>query len=147
MKDLVKIGRPLNIEVDRAGRWFVTPVGFVTHDEWENLRRFQSELPSLPLNFPQEFLDSMLRDTQRWNTVPWAAEVDARLRMNPAKGCLWKVDYSGIGADAGHDTIIMGRETLVAEDLGSRLFRPLAEAVCSVVNFAKKVRRRQLKIR
>jgi len=137
VKDLVRIGRPLNVSRDEYGRWVTTPHGWVTEDEWEKISRFQSALPTLPVNFPQELLDSLLRDTRRWNGVPWAAEVDQRIRSNPSKGVLWGVDLTAVSEDeGGEETVVMGNESLVVQGKADKyLLRPLARAFCVVANF------------
>ena len=137
MKELVRIGRPLNVERDLFGRWVTTPHGWVTEDEWDKISLFQSPLPALPVNFPQEFFESLMRDTKRWNSVPWAAEVERRIRANPAKGCVWKVDFTAVNeGEGGKETVVMGAEKLVPMGRADKyLLRPLARAFCAVANF------------
>ena len=140
MKELVRIGRPLNVARDEYGRWETTPHGWVTEEEWEKIERFQSALPVLPVNFPQEFLDSLLRDTKRWNSVPWAEEVEKRIRSNPTKGCLWNVELTATADDeGGTETVILGQESLAVQGTADKyLLRPIARAFCAVANFVGK---------
>jgi len=139
MKDLILVGRPLDIEVHADGSWRVTPYGWIAVTEWEQIKTFQSDLPQLPLNFPEKYLDTLLRDTTRWNSMPFASEVDTRIRSNPSKSVLWTVLYTSCGGDQGGvDMVTMGRETLIEFGWLDRLFRPFMRAVCGTVNTYKK---------
>jgi hypothetical protein len=140
VKELVRIGRPLNVARDEYGRWSVSPHGWVTEDEWEKIERFQGQMPALPVNFPQEFMDSLMRDTKGWNAVPWAAEVDKRIRSNPSKGVLWNVELTATAGDeGGTEVVILGQESLVVQGRADKyLLRPLARAFCAVANFVVK---------
>lgn len=149
MIGLVRIGRPLDIERDKFGRRSTTSHGWVTEEEWKKIARFQSPLPALPINFPQEFAESLMRDTKRWNEVPWAAEVDLRIRSNPAHGCLWRVDFTATeGDEGGHETVVLGQESLAVLGWWDKwLLRPLARAYCRVANIVDPPLKSEEKIR
>jgi hypothetical protein len=139
VKDLVLVGRPLDVEVRPSGEWKVTPYGWVAVSEWEQIKKFQSDLPQLPLNFPERVLDDLLRDTTRWNSMPWAQEVEERIRSNPSKSVLWTVLYTSCGGDQGGvDMVTMGRETLIEFGWLDRLFRPVLRVICWTANTYKK---------
>jgi len=138
---MVRIGKPLGFYqcLNRFGhpepRWVVPRCGWVALDLWTDLEDFQSPMPPLPPNYPPELIAQAIEDTKKWNEVPWAAEVDRKIRLNPERGVVWNlVMRSGYGLVS--EVTVLGQEHLVPWTwFEERVGYPLLCGFCSIANF------------
>jgi hypothetical protein len=140
---LVRVGPPLSLyqQSNRFGqpepRWKVPRCGWVTRDFWAGIEYFQQPAPPLPPNFPLDILTRSLEDTKRWNQVPWAEEIERKMKLNPSRGVVWHVvardGYDLVGFDA-----VLGEERLVPWTwLDANVGYPLLNALARIHNFVQ----------
>lgn len=138
---LVRVGPPLGLyrQLNRFGnpepRWEVPSYGWVTRDFWSDVEHFQRPMPPLPPNFPIDIIARSLEDTKRWNQVPWAEEIENKMKLNPSRGVVWHV----VARD-GHDLVgfdaVLGEERLVPWTwTEARLGFPVIAGIARTCNF------------
>jgi hypothetical protein len=136
-RELVLVGRQPTITQAHDGSFVVPPCGLVFKDEWERLEDFQSPMPPLPPNFPVGIIRQAMAETKRWNEIPYAAEADRKLRLNPEHTVRWKFDMLGTDKSTWYvDTATMGEHAFFRWTWGdARVVAPVLRAFCAVANF------------
>lgn len=112
-KNMVRVGPEPGILTGAAGNWYATSYSWISVSMWKKLSDFQQPLPQPPENFPAE-LRVENRPTTRWNEVPYAAEVERKMHLNPGKGVVWLVAAVGADREAEEQlAVTMGSQSLV----------------------------------
>lgn len=86
--DMVRVGEPLGAD-SRADTY---GYAWIPRQLWDAVEDFQRPMPPFPPNFPVRQLVEEMGDTAKYDEVPYAAEIDRKLRLNPEHGVLWVCD-------------------------------------------------------
>ncbi len=146
-RPLVRVGRlPQITWVD--GKYVVPEWGWVFKDEMERMEDFQAPMPPLPPNFPAHIIAEAMAETKKWNEVPWAAEVDRKMRLNPDRAVRWEFDALADDKQTWHvDVATMGKEEIVRWSWGdAKVVAPILRVLASVANFFGPLFSRKIRI-